>query len=437
VPSHNRARIGLIEDDPIMGESIAHRLDLEGYAVDWWSSGREALQSVRESMPDLMICDIRLPDMNGESLFEKIIPDAPGLPFLFITGYGQVEQAVRLMRAGAADYVAKPFAMLDFLAKVGTLVQRRESEPSPLGNSPPMHRLADLLRRIGTIDSTVLFTGESGVGKEVAARFLHGQSDRAAEPFLAVNCAAIPRELLESELFGHEKGAFTGAVGRHLGYVERANDGFLFLDEIGELPLPLQSKLLRLLEARRFQRVGGERELICTARIVCATNIDLQAAAARGEFRQDLLFRIRVIEALIPPLRDRRDDIGPLLELFRTQFALAFDRHVGGYQPGALNAAMLHDWPGNVRELRNRVERAVALVEGKWIGPEDLFPEVVPAAIGPDSFAPLAAIRDQVERQHIRTALDRARGRVEEAAKLLGVSRSTLFEKMRRLKLDH
>jgi DNA-binding NtrC family response regulator len=388
-------------------------------------------------MPDLMICDIRLPDMNGETLFEKIIPDAPGLPFLFITGYGQVEQAVRLMRAGAADYLAKPFAMPDFLAKVGALVQRRDSEPDALGVSAPMRRLAELVRRVAGIDSTVLFTGESGVGKEVAARFLHSQSDRAAEPFIAVNCAAIPRELLESELFGHEKGAFTGAVARHQGYVERADGGFLFLDEIGELPLPLQAKLLRLLEARRFQRIGGERELICTARIVCATNIDLQAAAARGDFRQDLLFRIRVIEAFIPPLRDRREDIAPLLDAFRAQFASTFDRHVAGYQPGALHAAMLHTWPGNVRELRNRVERAVALTEGKWIGPDDLFPEAIPTAIGPDSFASLATIRDQVERQHIRTALDRVKGKVEEAAKLLGVSRSTLFEKMRRLKLDH
>ncbi|MDQ7249655.1 sigma-54-dependent transcriptional regulator [Dongia sedimenti] len=435
--SHSQARIGLIEDDPIMGESIAHRLDLEGYQVDWWPTGREALQSVRQALPDLMICDIRLPDMNGESLFDKVIPDAPGLPFLFITGYAQVDQAVRLIRAGAADYVAKPFAMPDFLAKVEALVRRREIEEYTLGRSAGMRRLADLVRRVANIDSTVLFTGESGSGKEVAARFLHTRSDRAAGPFIAVNCAAIPRELLESELFGHERGAFTGAVARHVGFVERASGGILFLDEIGDLPLALQAKLLRLLEARRFQRVGGERELTCDARIICATNVDLKAAAARGEFRQDLLFRICVIEAHIPPLRQRPEDITLLLDHFRAEFSAMFGRHVAGYQPGAMNAAMLHSWPGNVRELRNRVERAVALAEGVWIGPEDLFPDAVPDAVNPASFASLATIRDQVERQHIRNALDHVGGKVEEAAKLLGVSRSTLFEKMRRLKLEH
>jgi DNA-binding NtrC family response regulator len=437
VRSHDRARIGLIEDDPIMGESIVQRLDLEGYRVDWWQSGRDALRAVREEAPDLLVCDVRLPDMNGESLFNKIIPDTPGLPFLFITGFAQVDQAVRLMRAGAADYVAKPFAMADFLAKVEALVRRPTDQPRQLGVSPTMIRLEDLLRRVADIDSTVLFTGESGVGKEVAARFLHAQSNRAAEPFMAVNCAAIPRELLESELFGHERGAFTGAAGRHLGYVERAGGGILFLDEIGELPLSLQSKLLRLLEARRFQRVGGENELICSARIVCATNTDLQAAAASGAFRQDLLFRIQVIEAVIPPLRDRREDIGPLLELFRAQFATAFDRHIAGYQPRSIEAAMLHDWPGNVRELRNRVERAVALAQAPWVSPDLLFPERSAPSDAPAAFSPLAEVREQIERQHIRNALKRAQGRVEDAAKLLGVSRSTLFDKMRRLKLDH
>jgi len=435
--SHSLARIGLIEDDPIMGESIAHRLDLEGYAVDWWSSGREALAGMKQALPDLMICDIRLPDMNGETLFDRAIPDAPGLPFLFITGYAQVDQAVRLMRSGAADYVAKPFAMPDFLAKVEALVRKREDADTVLGSAPGIRRIADLLRRVANIDSTVLITGESGAGKEVAARYLHQKSNRAAGPFIAVNCAAIPRELLESELFGHERGAFTGAVARHAGFVERAQGGVLFLDEIGELPFSLQSKLLRVLETRHFQRVGGERELISDARIVCATNADLKTAAAEGRFRQDLLFRICVIETCIPPLRQRPEDISLLLEKFRAEFATTFDRHIAGYQPGAINFALAHGWPGNVRELRNRVERAVALAEGTWIGSEDLFPDFIPNAVGPADFAPLSMIREQVERQHIRNALDRSEGRVEDAAKLLGVSRSTLFEKMRRLRLEH
>jgi DNA-binding NtrC family response regulator len=420
-----------------MGESVAQRLDLEGYRVDWWRSARDALRAVRDDAPDLLICDIRLPDMNGEALFNKVIPDLPGLPFLFITGFAQVDQAVRLMRAGAADYVAKPFAMADFLAKVEALVRRSTDRQHPLGVSPAMMKVEDLLLCVADIDSTILLTGESGVGKEVAARFLHARSNRANQPFVAVNCAAIPRELLESELFGHERGAFTGAATRHHGYVERAGDGILFLDEIGELPLPLQAKLLRLLEARRFQRVGGESELVCGARIVCATNSDLKAALAAGTFRQDLLFRIQVIEAAIPPLRERREDIGPLLELFRVQFADAFDRHIAGYQPRALEQALLHGWPGNVRELRNRVERAVALAHAAWISPDMLFPEKSALATAAGGFSPLAEVREQIEKQHIRSALERTQGRVEEAAQLLGVSRSTLFDKMRRLKLDH
>lgn len=433
--SHDKPRIGLVEDDPIMGESIAHRLDLEGYHVDWWQSGEVALRAVRAEVPDLLICDIRLPDINGEALFERLIPDHPGLPVLFITGFAQVDQAVRLTRAGAADYVVKPFAIQDFLAKIEVLTRQSRDQASPLGRSLPMRRIDELLRRVADIDSTVLFTGESGVGKEVAARYLHKLSQRAGSPFIAVNCAAIPRDLLESELFGHERGSFTGATARHHGYVERAAAGILFLDEIGELPLPLQSKLLRLLESRHFQRIGGESELISDARIVCATNADLRAAVMRGVFRQDLLFRMQVIEVAIPLLRERREDIEPMLDDYRMQFAAAFGRHIAGYTPSAMRVAMTHDWPGNARELRNRVERAVALADSAWIAPEDLFPDIWGEAVAASDLSSLAAVREQVERQHIRNALDRAGGRVEEAARMIGVSRSTLFEKIRRLRI--
>jgi DNA-binding NtrC family response regulator len=435
VQLHERTRIGLVEDDPIMGESIAHRLDLEGYRVDWWQTGEAALRAVQADAPDLLICDIRLPDINGETLFDRMMPKHPGMPVLFITGFAQVDQAVRLMRAGAADYVVKPFAIQDFLAKIEILTHHSKEEASPLGRSVAMRRIDDLLRRVADIDSTVLIAGESGVGKEVAARRLHALSPRAKSPFIAVNCAAIPRELLESELFGHERGSFTGATARHIGYVERAAGGILFLDEIGELPLPLQSKLLRLLESRHFQRVGGETELISDARVVCATNADLKSAVGRGAFRQDVLFRIQVIDITIPPLRERREDIEPMLDHYRGQFATAFGRHVAGYTPSALRIAMTHEWPGNARELRNRVERAVALVESAWIGPEDLFSEIWDEAVAASDLSSLAEVREQVERQHIRNALDRAGGRVEEAARMIGVSRSTLFEKIRRLQI--
>jgi DNA-binding NtrC family response regulator len=325
--------------------------------------------------------------------------------------------------------------MQDFLGKIEVLTRRTGDPQSPLGRSMAMRRIDDLLHRIADIDSTVLFVGESGVGKEVATRYLHQLSSRAEAPFIAVNCAAIPRDLLESELFGHQRGAFTGASSRHIGYVERAAGGFLLLDEIGDLPLALQAKLLRLLETRRFQRIGGETELSSDARIVCATNADLKAKAASGGFRPDLLFRIHVIEIVIPPLRERREDIEPLLDQYRSHFAASFGRHVAGLMPNALHTAMTHDWPGNARELRNRMERAVALSDGAWIAAEHLFPELGDQLRG-DAFSSLAEVREQVERQHIRNALERAGGRVEEAAQLLGVSRSTLFEKIRRLGLS-
>jgi len=437
VRSHDRGRIGLVEDDQIMGESIAHRLDLEGYHVDWWQSGEAALQAVRAEAPDLLICDIRLPDINGETLFDRVVPDHPGLPVLFITGFAQVDQAVRLMRAGAADYVVKPFAMQDFLSKIEVLTRRAGDQTSPLGRSMAMRRIDDLLHRIADIDSTVLFVGESGVGKEVATRYLHQLSNRAKNPFIAVNCAAIPRDLLESELFGHERGAFTGATARHIGYVERAAGGLLLLDEIGDLPLSLQAKLLRLLESRRFQRIGGEMELTSDARIVCATNADLKGRAARGEFRSDLLFRIQVIEIVIPPLRERREDIEPLLDQYRGHFATSFGRHIAGFMPNAQRMAMTHEWPGNARELRNRVERAVALADNAWIAAEQLFPEMSADQRGRADFSSLADVREQVERQHIRNALERSGGRVEDAAQLLSISRSTLFEKIRRLGISN
>ena len=296
-----------------------------------------------------------------------------------------------------------------------------------------MRRVELLLRRVANIDSSLLFTGESGVGKEVAARFVHQISSRANEPFIPVNCGAIPNDLIESQLFGHEKGAFTSAQARHHGYVERAGNGILFLDEIGELPLLLQVKLLRLLQDRTFTRVGGETPLKTGARIICATNADLEAAVAEGRFRPDLYYRIKVIRVGIPPLRERSDDILPLAQLFVQEFAKAFHRDVHGFTPAAEEALVEHSWPGNVRDLRHSVERAVALSQAPRISAEELFPSerTEPTAAGP--LPTLAEVRDRAERNYIREVLASVGGRVEEAARLLGVARSTLFEKMRKL----
>lgn len=433
MPSPDRGLVAIIEDDPVMGESLVQRLELEGYAVNWWRSGGQALEGLKTIEPDAIVCDIRLPDMDGEQVFSTMPPQFERVPVMFVTAFGQIEQAVRLTKAGAADYIAKPFALGDFLERIeGMVAQRSLGGTDVLGNSKPMREIATTLARVAAIDSTVLLTGESGVGKEVAARYLHSISPRRSAPFIAVNCAAIPKDLLENEIFGHEKGAFTGASGKHEGYVERARDGFLFLDEIGDLPMSMQTKLLRLIESRAYTRLGGERELLSTARIVCATNVDLSRAVAEGTFRADLYYRINVIPMQIPPLRERREDILPLAKAFLSEFATTFGRCTHGFAGSTEQALLGWGWPGNVRELRNRIERAVALTDAAYLRPEAVFPERGPGAAEGD-ISTLAEVRQNAERDHIRSALERTGGRVEEAAKILGVSRSTLFDKLKKL----
>lgn len=439
MPSLERTRIAIIEDDPIMGESLAQRLTLEGYETVWWQTGRAALEGLRKQRPDLVVCDMRLPDMTGEEMFRSALPEMTGEPILFITAYGTIDEAVRLIRAGANDYLAKPFQMSEFLSRIEHLLDARgrDEATGALGQSAAMRRVEAVLRRVANLDSTLLLTGESGVGKEVAARFVHQVSRRAVAPFVAVNCAAIPTNLLESELFGHERGAFTGAVQRHAGYAERAGDGILFLDEVSELPSELQAKLLRLVQDRDFLRLGGERPVSFTARLVCATNAELEQRVASGQFRRDLYFRINVIPIEIAPLRDRDADILPLLRHYVGHFSESFGSEVRGLTTRAEAAALAHSWPGNVRELRHRAERAVALATSPWIDAHDLFPDLEPHRDEPGGtdMAPLTAVRAEAERRHIVAALERAGGQPKRAAELLGISRTTLWEKMRKLGL--
>jgi DNA-binding NtrC family response regulator len=429
---HERGRIGVIEDDEIVGKSLVQRLELEGYSPLWWQTGQGALDQLPKARPDLVICDIRLPDMNGKDVFLRALPQLGGKPFLFVTAHAQVEDAVFLMKAGAVDYIVKPYALPDLLGRIAQLIKLQPRTTGDLGTSEAMRRVEILLRRVAEIDSSLLITGESGVGKEVAAKFVHDISTRADEPFVAVNCGAIPNDLIESQLFGHERGAFTSAQARHHGYVERARNGILFLDEVGELPMLTQVKLLRLIQERAFTRVGGETAIKTRARIICATNIDLEAAVAEGRFRRDLYYRINVIPVRIPPLRDRSDDILPLAHGFMREFAEAFHCDVKGFTAEAEQALLDRPWPGNVRELRNRVERAVALSQGSRIGVEALFPSDAPE-LGAAPLATLAEVRDRAERHHIRAVLADMGGRVEEAARVLGISRTTLFDKIRKL----
>jgi DNA-binding NtrC family response regulator len=427
--------VALIEDDPVMGQSVVDWLAVGGYRVEWLRTGSEAVARAPSMGADILICDIRLPDMSGEDVYSTIAPKLVGVPIVFITGYGDVDQAVRLMKAGAADYVTKPFEIEPLLQRVETLLAPhwQQTDGSVFGESPAIVNIERTLRRVADIDSTILLSGPSGSGKEVAARFLHRIGPRSDQPFVAVNCAAIPAELLESEMFGHERGAFTGAHSRHQGHVERAQGGTLFLDEVAELTPPVQGKLLRLLQERAFSRVGGTQNLTSQARIVAATNANLDERVKAGSFRDDLFFRLSVINVAMPPLAERREDILPLALRFVGEFSERFGREVLGLTAAAQSAILEHDFPGNIRELRNRVERAVALTEGLWIGVADIFPERISLAREKESFQTLAQAREDAERRQILKVLKETDHDVDAAAKLLDVSRSTLFEKIRKL----
>ena len=430
--------VAVIEDDPVMGESLVQALSLEGCRVDWWKTGAEAAKGLRSTTPDLVICDMRLPDTTGEALFLAHAEIMPLPPFLFVTAYGDIDQAVALMRQGAADYVTKPFDIAKVLARVQDLIQKNTAprQGIGLGISRQILSTEAALRRISDLTSPVLITGETGAGKEVCARFLHAVSSRSQEPFIAVNCAAIPADVMEREIFGY-RGAAAQAF--HRGFAERARGGLLFLDEVSELPLPLQAKLLRLVETREYHRLGGEQAMVFHGRIVCSTHRNLEALVAENRFREDFFYRIGGMKIEVPPLRERLEDIPWLIGLFLESFR--------GGRPGAprtvssrgMEAALAYPWPGNVRELRNRLERAVAMARTDHIMPPDLFPEQASAALEVNEptrpFVTLSEAREDAERRQIEIALKETNGRLIETARLLGVSRTTLWEKMRRLGL--
>ncbi len=434
--------IGVIDDDRIMGESLIQRLRLEGYRALWWQSGQEALEQFRESGCHVLICDIRLPDLDGEQLFRRILPDLGATPVIFITAFGEIEQAVRLMRAGADDYVTKPFDVDVLLRKIAALrdrggVSNDGSQSHAFRCSSAAMRGVELqLLRIKDTASPVLLLGETGVGKEVAAHLLHGASWRTEQPFITVSCATIPLERAESEMFGQERRSGAGGRNARVGLVEQAGDGTLFLDEAAALATPLQAKLLRLLEDGTFRRVGGTEELVSKARIISSSNADMPALVDGGQFRRDLYYRLNTIEVRIPPLRARTDDILPLGEYFVARLARSAGHRVPSLTPAARAALIDHSWPGNVRELRNRLERAVALTAGSpQIAASAIFPEQTLLREPEERVGSLAEARERTERIHIEEAIRQTHGEISKAAVLLGISRTTLWEKMRKLGL--
>jgi DNA-binding NtrC family response regulator len=441
----------LVDDDEIMRVSLEDRLRMEGFETSAAADFSTARRLLRERGYDLVATDIRLPDGDGRALFEEVCRLHPGIPVILMTGFMSVEDAVALTKAGAADYLTKPFDLDEFIAKTRSAIEKaRDLNAAPLigpdgaaampgsgmlGRSAAMRRIEEISARIRDVDSSVLLTGESGAGKEVVANFLHRNSTRASGPFVAVNCAALPLNLVESELFGHEKGAFTGADRRRVGRFELAQGGTIFLDEIAEVPVEIQVKLLRVLQERKIERLGGADPIDIDARVIAATQVDLEVAVAEGRFRADLFWRLNVIRIDVPPLRERPEDILFLARRFVATQAREMGRPVSGISAAAEARLLKLDYPGNVRELHNIVERAVALAAGPQIGERDLFAEWMPTPI-PDSTLNLRASVELAERVAILRALVHAGGALQLAAGHLGITRKNLWEKMRRYGIE-
>jgi DNA-binding NtrC family response regulator len=431
--------ICVVEDDLIMGESLADRFRLEGFEVDWHTEGESALDALGSRPYQAVISDIRLSDISGEEFFSRATSTHVGVPpFLFITAYASVETAVSLLKSGAADYITKPFDIGALVDKVRVLTgtgipDQAMPAQSELGVSEAMRRLAEMVPRIAGRAKSILVTGESGVGKEVVARFIHRHSPGVTLPFVAVNCGAVPDMLLESEFFGHERGAFTGAERQKKGYFEQAEGGTLFLDEIGDLPLSMQVKLLRALQERRITRVGGEREVETDFRLVCATNRDLTELVRLGKFREDLFYRINILELRVPALRDRPDDVLWLAHRFVRDIASRLGEPVKLFHPSTEARLATYSWPGNVRELQNRLERACIVCSRNMLFSSDVFEEDgSQAGAALDMGAPLDGYMAACENAFIRAALLQHQGHISETAHALGISRKSLWEKMRK-----
>ena len=428
-----------------------------GYAVSEAADGDEALNLVRERAFDAVLTDVRMARMDGIHTLKSVLEYNPALPVVLMTAYSSVETAVEALRLGAYDYLVKP---LDFEILRHTLrqaiehsrlsVENRElrrqlseaaARPGILGRSPAMLAMQETIATVAPTEATVLITGESGTGKELVARALHSGSARADKPMVTVNCAALAENLLESELFGHEKGSFTGADRRREGRFVQANGGTLFLDEIGEMPLPLQAKLLRALQEGEVQRVGSDAPLTVDVRVLAATNRDLREEVARRRFREDLYFRLNVISLEVPPLRDRGEDIPVLAAHFLERFAGRNRKSIRGFSPQAVDSLLRYAWPGNVRELENAVERAVILCNGDLITRREL-PAAITEAASPEeaSSAAVGALAglplDELERRAIGETLRCTGDNKSEAARQLGITRATLHNKLRKYGME-
>jgi DNA-binding NtrC family response regulator len=446
----------IVEDEANMRRVLCALLERDGFGTIEASDGDAALERLAHEPVDAILTDLRMPKRNGLELLEAVRRAHPEIPVVVLTAHGTVGSAVEALKQGAFDYLTKPFdpdeirQVMEKAVSTRRLASREvrlladeDAEPLLCGPSQALAEVRHVIERVAPTPATVLITGESGTGKEIVARGLHRASLRNSGPFLKINCAAIPEGLLESELFGYERGAFTGAVGRKPGRFELADGGTLFLDEIGEMPLSAQPKLLRAIQEGRFYRVGGTETVHVDVRLVAATNRDLREEVRTGRFREDLFYRLHVVPIHLLPLRERPEDIPPLALLFLERFAARLKRPVTGIDPLAMDLLRAHSWPGNIRELENAIERATLLCDGSTLTERDLPPEVRPVAQRPTSNLEPTPLRqriraatERIERDAILEALRMTEGNVTRAARKLGLSRRGLQLKMKELEID-
>jgi len=458
----SQAHVLVVDDDPAVRDVLQEFLMQEEYSVSTAEDGAAAIQAVKDSVIHIVITDFQLPDIDGLEIIDRLAKlDAKIIPIM-MTGFGTIETAVRAMKSGAFDFITKPFdleTVAVVVRKAAEFLRLRQENhllrkavrdqyrlEHLVGASEPIQHVMEFVHKVADSDSTVMIQGESGTGKELVARMLHFNSLRKDRPLVPVNCGAIPENLLESELFGHEKGAFTGATHPRMGRFELANGGTIFLDEIGEMSLPLQVKILRVLQEREFERVGGNRTIHVDVRIIAATNQDLETLVEEKRFRKDLFYRLNVIPIVIPPLRERRSDIPLLIDHFLTRFNQSKHTQVSGLAPDVLQMLTEYDWPGNIRELENMIERLVVLKKHGVLSVGDL-PEKIcrrpPAPELKEQFIRfsedginLSREVEQYEKHLIMEALRKANGVTSRAAQLLHLNRTTLVEKLKRKGVD-
>jgi len=444
-------QILVVDDEEVMCESLAAWLREDGYHVDTACSGRDAVEKARAKDYAIYFVDLKMPGgMDGIETMMQIRRLHPDASIIIITAYATVDTAITAIKEGAQEYIVKPCnpeeisMLVSRILKVKRLqrentilrkkLSRQYSFHDVVSKNPRMHAVLELAQEISSLRSTVLIQGESGTGKEMVARAIHYSGDRAANPFIAVSCAALAETLLESELFGHEKGAFTGASAQKRGKFELADSGTIFLDEIGDISPKLQCDLLRVLQERSFYRVGGSEEVRVDARVIAATHVDLRQAVAEGKFREDLFYRLNVIEIRIPPLRERREDVPLLARHFLERLSHELGKDAGDFSDGAMKVLMDHNWPGNVRELENAVERAIVTCHGRVLTEDDFGFLAQNGARKPWSIPAGMTLQD-MEKQMIVATLERTEGNIKEAAGVLGIDRSTMYEKIKRYEI--